>query len=154
MTDVVAPLQLRLQARAEFAFLLRERVRVWLEEAQATEREIFEVLLPTNEAFANAVEHPHEPSIHLVDVEGTISERAVTISIRDYGTWQGCGRPEGGRRAGPGDDGGADGRCTGRAPRGRYDGHDAPSPGDAVAVRGVSESAFGDVIGCFGFEDE
>jgi anti-sigma regulatory factor (Ser/Thr protein kinase) len=84
-----APLQLRLQARPEFAPLLRERVRQWLEEAGATDREVFEVLLATTEAFANAVEHPHEPRSHLVDIEGTITDHAVSISIRDYGKWQG-----------------------------------------------------------------
>lgn len=84
-----ASLELRLQARPEFASLLRERLRMWMEEAGASTREIFEVLLATTEAFANAVEHPHEPRSHLVDVEGTIGDHAVSISIRDYGTWQG-----------------------------------------------------------------
>ena len=83
-----APLQLRLQARADCARLLRGRVRIWLEEAGATKQETFEVLLATTEAFANAVEHPQEPTAHLVDVEGTITDQALTISIRDYGTWQ------------------------------------------------------------------
>jgi anti-sigma regulatory factor (Ser/Thr protein kinase) len=83
-----APLQLRLHARPDSARLLRERVRMWLEEAGASKQETFDVLLATAEAFANAVEHPQEPTAHLVDVEGTITDQAVTISIRDYGTWQ------------------------------------------------------------------
>jgi anti-sigma regulatory factor (Ser/Thr protein kinase) len=61
-----ASLELRLQARPEFA-----------------------VLLAVTEAFANAVEHPDDPRSHVVDVEGTIGDQAVTVSIRDYGTWQG-----------------------------------------------------------------
>jgi anti-sigma regulatory factor (Ser/Thr protein kinase) len=61
---------------------------MWLEEAGATKQETFEVLLATTEAFANAVEHPKVPTTHLVDIEGTITDQAVTISIRDYGTWQ------------------------------------------------------------------
>jgi len=84
-----ASLELRLQARPEFAPLLRERVRMWLEEAGATKTETFEVLLAVTEAFANAVEHPDDPRSHVVDVEGTIGDQAVTVSIRDYGTWQG-----------------------------------------------------------------
>jgi anti-sigma regulatory factor (Ser/Thr protein kinase) len=83
-----APLQLRLQTRPDSVRLLRERVRLWLEAAGATKQETFEVLLATTEAFANAVEHPQEPTAHLVDVEGTITDQAVTIAIRDYGTWQ------------------------------------------------------------------
>jgi anti-sigma regulatory factor (Ser/Thr protein kinase) len=54
----------------------------------ASKSEVFEVLMATTEAFANAVEHPHEPTSHLVDVEGSLTDGCVTISIRDYGTWQ------------------------------------------------------------------
>jgi hypothetical protein len=42
-----APLELRLQARPEYAPLLRERLRMWLEEAGANKREVFEVVLAT-----------------------------------------------------------------------------------------------------------
>jgi len=66
---------------------------MWLEQAHATKREAFEMVLATNEAFANAIEHPFEPSAYQVDVEGTISDQAITISVRDYGTW-----PDGERR--------------------------------------------------------
>ena len=83
-----APLQLRLQARPEYAALFRERVRMWLEDTGANSREVFDVLLATTEAFANAVQHPHEPEHHLVDVEGEITDHAVTLSIRDYGRWE------------------------------------------------------------------
>jgi anti-sigma regulatory factor (Ser/Thr protein kinase) len=82
-------LQLRLQARPELASLLRERVRIWLEDAGADERETFEVLLAITEAFANAVEHPHEPRAHLVDVDGTMDDHSICLSIRDYGRWRG-----------------------------------------------------------------
>jgi anti-sigma regulatory factor (Ser/Thr protein kinase) len=83
-----ASLQLRLHARPEFAFLLRERVRMWLEEGGAEQSEVFEVLLAVTEAFANAVEHPRDRRSRLVDVEGVISDHSVTVSIRDYGTWE------------------------------------------------------------------
>jgi anti-sigma regulatory factor (Ser/Thr protein kinase) len=86
--EVPIPLQLRLQARPEFASVLREEVRKWLRDAGASKREAFELLLAVTEAFANAVEHPEEPRSHLVDVEGTITDQAVTVSIRDYGKWQ------------------------------------------------------------------
>ena len=61
---------------------------MWLEEAGVDESGIFEVLLALTEAFANAVEHPREPRSQLVDVEGMIDDHSVTVSIRDYGTWQ------------------------------------------------------------------
>lgn len=81
-------LALRLHARPESARILREQVRAWLEETGAKGREIFELLLATTEAFTNAVEHPHEPTSHLVEVKASLSDGRVTISIHDYGTWQ------------------------------------------------------------------
>jgi anti-sigma regulatory factor (Ser/Thr protein kinase) len=82
-------LELRLQARPEFAPMLRDRLRTWLEAAGASEPETFEMLLAGAEVFANAVEHPQEPTSHLVEVHGTITDEAVvTVSIRDYGKWQ------------------------------------------------------------------
>jgi anti-sigma regulatory factor (Ser/Thr protein kinase) len=83
-----ASLGLRLQARAEFAPLLRERLGLWLEEARATTTETSEILLAATEAFANAIEHPQQRTSHLVEVMGAITDHTVTISIRDYGSWE------------------------------------------------------------------
>jgi anti-sigma regulatory factor (Ser/Thr protein kinase) len=96
------PLQLRLEARPEYAHLLRERLRIWLEQAGATKTEVFEVLLATTEAFTNAVQHPQEPTSHLVEITGSITDHTVSVSIRDYGTWKGEQTPneEGGRGMG------------------------------------------------------
>lgn len=80
--------ELRLQARPEFVPVLRANVRAWLEDLGANESEAFEALLATTEAFTNAIKHPQEPTSHLVDVEGSLIDRCVTISIRDYGAWQ------------------------------------------------------------------
>jgi anti-sigma regulatory factor (Ser/Thr protein kinase) len=85
----LASLELRLQARAEFVPVLRGQVRAWLDNAGASETDTFEVLLATTEAFTNAVQHPHEPTSHLVDIAGSITDHSITVSIRDYGTWQG-----------------------------------------------------------------
>jgi anti-sigma regulatory factor (Ser/Thr protein kinase) len=81
-------LQLRLEARPESLPALRHQLGGWLKEAGATARELFEIQLAVTEAFANAVEHPEEPSAHLVEVEGTVTGQGVTISIRDYGKWR------------------------------------------------------------------
>jgi len=68
--------------------LLRRQLYEWLREAGATGRDLFEIQLAVTEAFANAVEHPEEPTSHQVDVAGTLTESCLTISVRDYGTWQ------------------------------------------------------------------
>lgn len=55
-------------------------------------------MLATSEAFANAVRHPHKPSFDLIDIAGSITDRTVSVSVRDYGTWQSeqVARSEGG----------------------------------------------------------
>lgn len=81
-------LRLRLQARPESMSLLRRQLSAWLKEAGATDRELFEIQLAVTEAFANAVEHPAEPTSHLVEIEGTVTNRSIMLSVRDYGRWQ------------------------------------------------------------------
>jgi anti-sigma regulatory factor (Ser/Thr protein kinase) len=81
-------LQLRLEARSDSLHILRQRLRGWLKEAGATSRELFEIQLATTEAFANAIEHPEEPTSQLVEIEGAVTNRNVTLSVRDYGRWQ------------------------------------------------------------------
>jgi anti-sigma regulatory factor (Ser/Thr protein kinase) len=81
-------LELRLQARPECVPVLRARLQAWLEDVGARKSEAFEVLLATTEAFANAVEHPDEPTSHLVEIKASVTGGWVTISIHDHGTWQ------------------------------------------------------------------
>jgi len=91
VSDVREPepfLRLRLDARPESMPMLRRQLGGWLQEAGATGRELFEIQLATTEAFANAVEHPEEPTSHLVEIEGTVTNRNVTLSVRDSGRWQ------------------------------------------------------------------
>jgi len=85
---VTAPsLQLRLHARPESAFLLRQRLCLWLYELGATDDEIFDVALASTEAFANAIEHPRQPCADAIEVDGSLSGRTVTVTVRDYGSW-------------------------------------------------------------------
>jgi anti-sigma regulatory factor (Ser/Thr protein kinase) len=81
-------LQLRLEALPESMAVLRHQLRGWLNEAGATGRELFEIQLAVVEAFANAVEHPEEPTSHLVEIRGAVTNRTVVLSVRDYGRWQ------------------------------------------------------------------
>jgi anti-sigma regulatory factor (Ser/Thr protein kinase) len=81
-------LQLRLEALPESMAVLRHQLRGWLNEAEATGRELFEIQLAVTEAFANAVEHPEEPTSHLVEIRGAVTNRTVALSVRDYGRWQ------------------------------------------------------------------
>ena len=87
----------RLQARPSSAVLLRRRLEEWLVEQAIPEKDRFDVLLATSEAFANAVEHPLRPAAAVVDVEAEIREGELELTIRDYGAWRdGREREEGG----------------------------------------------------------
>ena len=88
-TPTTPSLQVRLPARAESAELLRQRLYLWLDELGAQSDELFDVALASTEAFANAVEHPHEPTSRLIDVNGSIRGHTITITIHDYGSWRG-----------------------------------------------------------------
>jgi len=81
-------LQLRLQARPESALLLRQRLYLWLDELGANDEEIFDVSLASTEAFANAVEHPDQPTTDLVHINGSISDGMVAVTICDSGSWR------------------------------------------------------------------
>jgi len=81
-------LQLRLEALPESMAVLRQQLRGWLQDAGAAPHELFEIQLAVTEAFANAVEHPEEPTSHLVEIKGKVTNRRVALSIRDYGRWQ------------------------------------------------------------------
>jgi anti-sigma regulatory factor (Ser/Thr protein kinase) len=92
-----AALQLRLQARAQSVGLLRERLHLWLDEMGASSDDAFDVSVAVTEAFANAVEHPHEPRLRVVDIEGICRDDVLTVVIRNHGSWrEQRGREEGG----------------------------------------------------------
>jgi anti-sigma regulatory factor (Ser/Thr protein kinase) len=83
-----ASLELHLQARPEGAAGLRHELRRWLGRYGATGEEIFAILTATSEAFVNAVEHPLDPPVDRIDVDGSVVDGAVTLTVRDYGSWQ------------------------------------------------------------------
>ncbi len=87
--DQGARLSLRLRARPAQAFLLRAQLRLWLTEQNATEDDVFDILVAATEAFDNAVLHAGQPRSIAVQVEARNSHGVVEIVIRDHGHWQG-----------------------------------------------------------------
>lgn len=105
-TDDVAVLALRAPSPADHLRLtipsdpaavagLRDELRAWLAERGAGEDELFEITSAFSEAATNATEHPvaHEDSP--VQVEATLSQGRVEITVRDFGSWR---PPRGGNR--------------------------------------------------------
>jgi len=85
---MVPDLQLRLQAQPSSAPLLRQRLYLWLDELGARGDEVFDVALACTEAFANAVEHPHQPRTDVIDVAGCVKGRTITLTVHDHGSWR------------------------------------------------------------------
>jgi anti-sigma regulatory factor (Ser/Thr protein kinase) len=93
-----SPLRLRFPTDPSSAAVLRERLAVWLDELGANDLEVFEIAVACNEAFANAVQHPYEPSADVVDVDAANDRKNVTIVVHDYGSWSTSpDREDGGR---------------------------------------------------------
>jgi len=58
-----------------------------LEELGAAEEVVLDLSLAASEAFANAVEHPHDPAARPIEVDGDFSDSTVTVTVRDFGSW-------------------------------------------------------------------
>ena len=88
-------LELSAPADARSLSSLRDGLRTWLEGAGASQGEIFEVTAAFGEACTNAVEHPRAASSGPLEVQATLVDREVTVTIRDSGQWR---EPRGGDR--------------------------------------------------------
>jgi len=104
--DDVAVLALRAPAPADHLRLtipsdpaavagLRDELRAWLAERGAGETELFEITSAFSEAATNATEHPVDGETSPVEVEATLSQGRLEITVRDFGTWR---APRGGNR--------------------------------------------------------
>ena len=66
---------------------LRTELSGWLRERPFDESEIEPIILATNEAVANAIEHGHRGQ-HRVGVEAWTSHESLTVEVRDRGSWR------------------------------------------------------------------
>ena len=66
---------------------LRHELGGWLRRGNVDESEIEPIILATNEAVANAIEHGRRGQ-HRVGVEVWTSPSSLTVEVRDRGTWR------------------------------------------------------------------
>ena len=88
-------LHARWPAEAESLVAVRQLLRRWLRAQSASEDEIFDITVASQEACANAVEHAYRPGEESFEVEATCADRRVRVTIRDHGRWR---RPRGSNR--------------------------------------------------------
>jgi serine phosphatase RsbU (regulator of sigma subunit)/anti-sigma regulatory factor (Ser/Thr protein kinase) len=82
------PLELDLPSDPHSLDLVRDALRVWLEEAPATETESHDIVLAAWEACANAVEHPQgmtDPASFAIRAE--LEDSTVLVTVSDPGSW-------------------------------------------------------------------
>ena len=91
-------LETRWDATPQSLAPIRHLLRRWLVERGATDDEAFDVVVATQEACANAIEHAYGPGRAEFDLEGRYVDGTVTLTVADRGVW----RPPRGRNRGRG----------------------------------------------------
>jgi PAS domain S-box-containing protein len=67
---------------------MRGLLRRWLRHAQGSDQEIAEITTACGEAATNAIEHAGSGGGSPFEVAGTVADREVEITVRDYGAWR------------------------------------------------------------------
>ncbi|GGK90193.1 SpoIIE family protein phosphatase [Mangrovihabitans endophyticus] len=80
--------QLRLPSDPTRLSLLRRRLEDFLTAHEVPENDIFDLTVAVSEAAANAIEHPVEPTAPVITVEASLDADAVTVTVRDTGSWR------------------------------------------------------------------
>jgi GAF domain-containing protein/anti-sigma regulatory factor (Ser/Thr protein kinase) len=81
------PLKLQLPRDSRSLDLVRDAVRVWLQDAPVTQLEAHEIVLATWEACTNAVEHPDRTVNGSFEVLTELDDLLVRVSVKDTGRW-------------------------------------------------------------------
>ncbi len=85
---VSSRLSLRFPAETTSLAPTRRAIRDWLQGHDASEDDIFAVLVAVNEACTNAIEHPLDRRADEVRVDAEIVAGTVAVTIEDSGTWR------------------------------------------------------------------
>ncbi len=72
------------ESLADTRYLLRR----WLRSRGAGEDETYDIVVATQEACANAIEHAHGPGVRVYEVEIGLEGRRVRVVVRDRGHWR------------------------------------------------------------------
>jgi GAF domain-containing protein/anti-sigma regulatory factor (Ser/Thr protein kinase) len=75
-------------AQADVLAHVRHLLRRWLRHHGASDDEIYDITVACQEACANAVEHAYAPGDEAFEVDATVVDGAVEISVQDRGQWR------------------------------------------------------------------
>ncbi|WP_285683314.1 SpoIIE family protein phosphatase [Actinoplanes sp. NBRC 103695] len=79
---------LRLPSDPTRLSVLRRRLDDFLTAHEVPEGDVFDLTVAVSEAAANAIEHPIDPAEPFITVEASLDAEAVTVTVRDSGTWR------------------------------------------------------------------
>ena len=79
---------LRLPSDPTRLSVLRRRLDDFLTAHEVPEGDVFDLTVAVSEAAANAIEHPIDPAEPFITIEASLDEEAVTVTVRDSGTWR------------------------------------------------------------------
>ena len=82
------PLQLRVDARPEVLADVRRSLRLWLEQAGASNEEAHSIVLAAGEACSNSIEHAYGPGDAELEIEARLEGGVVELTVRDFGRWR------------------------------------------------------------------
>ncbi len=81
-------IDLEVPASPESVPLVRDQVRLWLQQNDSDPREAYRVLVACGEACANAIEHAYGPTKGTLRLSGTVSHDVVNLTVEDRGEWR------------------------------------------------------------------
>jgi serine phosphatase RsbU (regulator of sigma subunit)/anti-sigma regulatory factor (Ser/Thr protein kinase) len=81
-------LELYLPAEPESLAPVRRAIARWLRAARAGDAEIYETLVATGEACANAIAHAYPAGEASFEVLASRSEQQIQVQVRDHGRWR------------------------------------------------------------------
>ena len=67
---------------------LRATLQRWLDEAGASDTEVYEITVACSEAATNAIEHAYGPAPASFSLDCGIVGRTVRLQVRDWGAWR------------------------------------------------------------------
>jgi PAS domain S-box-containing protein len=82
------PLRLQLPARSAQLPAMRRLLGRWLRQNGLSANEVSEVTLAVTEACANAVQHAYDGADGVLEMEASLGDGELTLTVRDFGSWK------------------------------------------------------------------
>jgi serine phosphatase RsbU (regulator of sigma subunit)/anti-sigma regulatory factor (Ser/Thr protein kinase) len=83
-----ARIMLRIPATPNSLPLVRHTLRRWLTQAGATSEDIYDISVATAEACANSIEHAYQAADARLEIEATLQDGQIIVTVRDWGQWR------------------------------------------------------------------